>query len=56
MSFRMDWVLHHCHLLLFPGQSNRMRESGLKWGSLIISVSWYTMMENGFTPEDDKDA
>ena len=26
----LDRVLHHCHLLLFPGQSNRMRESGLK--------------------------
>jgi DNA replication protein DnaC len=26
----LDRVLHHCHLLLFPGQSNRIRESGLK--------------------------
>lgn len=26
----VDRVLHHCHLLLFPGQSNRMRESGIK--------------------------
>jgi DNA replication protein DnaC len=26
----LDRVLHHCHLLLFPGQSNRMRESGLR--------------------------
>jgi DNA replication protein DnaC len=26
----LDRVLHHCHLLLFPGQSNRLRESGLK--------------------------
>jgi DNA replication protein DnaC len=25
----LDRVLHHCHLLLFPGQSNRMRESSL---------------------------
>jgi len=25
----LDRVLHHCHLLLFPGQSNRMRESTL---------------------------
>jgi len=25
----LDRVLHHCHLLLFPGPSNRMRESGL---------------------------
>jgi DNA replication protein DnaC len=25
----LDRVLHHCHLILFPGQSNRMRESGL---------------------------
>jgi DNA replication protein DnaC len=25
----LDRVLHHCHLLLFPGQSHRMRESGL---------------------------
>jgi len=25
----IDRLLHHCHLLLFPGQSNRMRESGL---------------------------
>src|SRR4030042_1723262 len=25
----LDRVLHHCHLLLFPGQRNRMRESGL---------------------------
>lgn len=25
----LDRVLHHCHLLLFPGQSNRMRESVL---------------------------
>lgn len=25
----LDRVLHHCHLLLFPGTSNRMRESGL---------------------------
>jgi len=25
----LDRLLHHCHLLLFPGQSNRMRESGL---------------------------
>jgi DNA replication protein DnaC len=25
----IDRVLHHCHLLLFPGPSNRMRESGL---------------------------
>jgi DNA replication protein DnaC len=24
----LDRILHHCHLLLFPGQSNRMRESG----------------------------
>ncbi len=23
----LDRILHHCHLLLFPGQSNRMRES-----------------------------
>jgi DNA replication protein DnaC len=26
----LDRVLHHCHLLLFPGQSNRMRESSLQ--------------------------
>ena len=26
----LDRVLHHCHLLLFPGQSNRMRESTLR--------------------------
>ena len=25
----IDRVLHHCHLLLFPGQSNKMRESRL---------------------------
>ena len=25
----VDRVLHHCHLLLFPGQSNRIKESGL---------------------------
>jgi DNA replication protein DnaC len=25
----LDRVLHHCHLLLFPGQSNRMREAAL---------------------------
>jgi DNA replication protein DnaC len=25
----IDRVLHHCHLLLFPGPSNRMRESTL---------------------------
>jgi DNA replication protein DnaC len=25
----LDRVLHHCHLLLFPGPSNRMRDSGL---------------------------
>jgi len=25
----LDRVLHHCHLLLFPGPSNRIRESGL---------------------------
>jgi DNA replication protein DnaC len=25
----IDRLLHHCHLLMFPGQSNRMRESGL---------------------------
>jgi len=25
----IDRILHHCHLLLFPGQSNRMRESSL---------------------------
>lgn len=25
----LDRVLHHCHLLLFPGPSNRMREAGL---------------------------
>ena len=25
----IDRVLHHCHLLLFPGPSNRMRESAL---------------------------
>ena len=25
----IDRILHHCHLLLFTGQSNRMRESGL---------------------------
>ena len=25
----IDRILHHCHLLLFPGQSNRIRESGL---------------------------
>ena len=25
----LDWLLHHCHLLLFPGQSHRMREAGL---------------------------
>jgi DNA replication protein DnaC len=25
----IDRILHHCHLLLFPGQSNRMRESRL---------------------------
>ena len=26
----IDRLLHHCHLLLFPGPSNRMRESSLK--------------------------
>jgi len=26
----IDRLLHHCHLLLFPGSSNRMRESSLK--------------------------
>jgi DNA replication protein DnaC len=25
----LDRVLHHCHLLLFQGQSHRLRESGL---------------------------
>ena len=25
----LDRILHHCHLLLFPGPSNRMRESEL---------------------------
>lgn len=25
----LDRLLHHCHLLLFPGQSQRMRESSL---------------------------
>ncbi|MFZ3132375.1 MAG: IS21-like element helper ATPase IstB [Desulfosporosinus sp.] len=25
----IDRLLHHCHLLMFPGPSNRMRESGL---------------------------
>lgn len=25
----VDRVLHHCHLILFPGQSNRMKESEL---------------------------
>lgn len=25
----LDRVLHHCHLLLFPGPSHRMKESGL---------------------------
>ena len=25
----LDRILHHCHLLLFPGQSHRIRESGL---------------------------
>lgn len=25
----VDRVLHHCHLLLFPGPSNRMRESAI---------------------------
>lgn len=25
----LDRILHHCHLLLFPGVSHRMRESGL---------------------------
>ena len=25
----LDRVLHHCHLLLFPGESNRMRESSI---------------------------
>ncbi|MGI6098103.1 MAG: IS21-like element helper ATPase IstB [Dethiobacteria bacterium] len=25
----IDRILHHCHLLLFTGQSNRLRESGL---------------------------
>ncbi len=25
----IDRILHHCHLLLVPGQSNRIRESGL---------------------------
>ncbi|MCK5655000.1 MAG: IS21-like element helper ATPase IstB [Candidatus Aureabacteria bacterium] len=25
----VDRLLHHCHLLLFPGPSNRMRESGI---------------------------
>lgn len=25
----VDRVLHHCHLILFPGQSNRIKESGL---------------------------
>jgi len=25
----IDRILHHCHLLMFPGPSNRMRESGL---------------------------
>lgn len=25
----LDRVLHHCHLLMFPGPSNRMRESSL---------------------------
>jgi len=25
----IDRLLHHCHLLMFPGPSNRMRESEL---------------------------
>lgn len=25
----LDRILHHCHLLLFPGPSNRMRESSI---------------------------
>lgn len=25
----IDRLLHHCHLILFPGQSNRIRESGI---------------------------
>jgi DNA replication protein DnaC len=25
----LDRILHHCQLILFPGQSNRIRESGL---------------------------
>jgi len=25
----IDRILHHCHLLLFPGQSNRLRESSI---------------------------
>lgn len=25
----IDRLLHHCHLLMFPGPSNRMRESSL---------------------------
>lgn len=25
----LDRILHHCHLLMFPGQSNRIRESSL---------------------------
>lgn len=25
----IDRILHHCHLLLFPGQSNRLREAAL---------------------------
>lgn len=25
----IDRLLHHCHLVMFPGPSNRMRESGL---------------------------
>ena len=26
----VDRILHHCHLLLFEGQSNRIKESGLR--------------------------
>jgi DNA replication protein DnaC len=25
----LDRLLHHCHLLMFPGPSNRMRESSI---------------------------
>jgi len=43
-------LMHHCHLILFPGENNRLRESSIN--ELYQSISKAGGDSSGFTQED----